>query len=253
MPISAGAALPIRVPLPPPSASALSHLGPIPQDVFGALFRSPSLDTRLKLTLNRTRRDAVLTEDFTGAKLLADHPFLADSEQLAQSEASHSPSPSSAPPLHLSFFFCPTRHTATPAPASAHHGTCPFLHPGVLVCFGAPLTAGGHHHVAIISPDGDYVCEHASSNALRHSLLPSDLSPSALITYHNLLASPPAFGRWSRHLRTSQGRCPPTAPPTTSRSGPGPRLSGPRLTSEEVRQQAEAEGLTLLVAANKAG
>ena len=81
-------------PTPPASASALSHLGPIPQDVFGALFRSlPSLDTRLKLTLNRTRRDAVLTEDFTGAKLLADHPFLADSEQLAQSEASHSPWP----------------------------------------------------------------------------------------------------------------------------------------------------------------
>jgi hypothetical protein len=61
----------------------------------------------------------------------------------------------------------------------------------VLVCLGGHLTVSGLHHVALISPCGDHVLEHASTDALRIPVSQEDLTPEALSTLRALLASPP--------------------------------------------------------------
>ena len=51
---------------------------------FGALFRGPKLDRRLKYTLNRLRRGSETNRDFSGVALLEAHPFLSDPDLMAQ-------------------------------------------------------------------------------------------------------------------------------------------------------------------------
>ena len=58
-----------------------------PQVEFGALFRGPKLDRRLKYTLNRLRRGAETNRDFSGVALLEAHPFLSDPDLMAQGTA----------------------------------------------------------------------------------------------------------------------------------------------------------------------
>ena len=56
---------------------------------FGALFRGPKLDRRLKYTLNRLRRGSETNRDFSGVALLEAHPFLSDPDLMAQGTARH--------------------------------------------------------------------------------------------------------------------------------------------------------------------
>ena len=51
---------------------------------FGALFRGPKLDRRLKYTLNCLRRGSETNRDFSGVALLEAHPFLSDPDLMAQ-------------------------------------------------------------------------------------------------------------------------------------------------------------------------
>ena len=59
------------------------------------------------------------------------------------------------------------------------------------MCFGGPRTVSGLHHVALISPCGDYLLEHASTSALRIPVPQDALTLPALSTLRSLLSSPP--------------------------------------------------------------
>ena len=62
--------------------------------------------------------------------------------------------------------------------------------PGVLLCLCGPMTDGGLHHVAIISPDGYYRLEHASFSVLQTPFAHAELSDAASATVHRLLECP---------------------------------------------------------------
>ena len=102
-----------------------------PQVEFGAIFRSPKIDRRLKYTLNRLRRGAETHRDFSGVALLEAHPFLSDPDLMAQGAACHrrgplwftttsplppaSASPSSRSACHVhSPPLCPVRRARVP-------------------------------------------------------------------------------------------------------------------------------------------
>ena len=62
--------------------------------------------------------------------------------------------------------------------------------PGVLLCLCGPMTDGGLHRVAIISPDGYYRLEHASFSVLQTPFAHAELSDAASATVHRLLECP---------------------------------------------------------------
>ena len=58
--------------------------------------------------------------------------------------------------------------------------------PGALLCLCGPMTDGGLHHVAIISPDGYYRLEHASFSVLQTPFAHAELSDAASATVTRL-------------------------------------------------------------------
>ena len=94
--------------------------------------------------------------------------------------------------------------------------------PGVLLCFGGALSEAGLHHVALVSPDGDYVVERASFAVLCVPVPLADLSPAALGTIRTLLTSPPVHRRpLPRHLPLPHHRPPPSLSPRRRPPLPG--------------------------------
>ena len=92
-----------------------------PQVEFGAIFRSPKIDRRLKYTLNRLRRGAETHRDFSGVALLEAHPFLSDPDLMAQGAARHRCGPlwftttSPLPPASAFPSLCSACHVRSPS------------------------------------------------------------------------------------------------------------------------------------------
>ena len=94
---------------------------------------------------------------------------------------------------------------------------------GVLLCLCGPMTDGGLHHVAVISPDGYYRLEHASYAALQTPFARADLTGAASATVDRLLECP----EYCCASRAPTQRPPSRIPPPRFRLTPSslPRLS----------------------------